>query len=910
MKWTFPGRARGHARNRGVHECEKQQPVLMTRRIAILSHSNSQYGACLQEILSAAHIQVDRFNVLPTNLSDYSHYIFDSVHPAKNDIEAIHRTHASTILLLSRNPLVEDIEQFTYTSHVSNGPAISSLYDSIWLTDNYKEYHKYVETIYKREITLIPFLWKPSVTYSSPPYTHQANTGTDILVNDENASFNSGIWKQLLICEQLYLKHPAVINTVYAYNVPYSNKTAVGMIKSLTLYKQGHLALYGNVSIYDSLKPYRDSSIPKNVLYLSNQIVEDIHNDTLLAVLHAGIPIVHSSHTLREHTIGMYYDSNDIHAAVALMSGYNAAPTLDPQAQSHREAFLNQYSPRNTALLDRILHVAHLHDSPKGASSGIQMVVITANEERKRILTQQFQELAIPFPIVYFDASTPSNSASYLPEAISTYTARSLCCTRSHARAIEYAGLPASPPFTIVVEDDVALHTRRFVPVVQELMRRWDTFIDPKVGMVSLGWIPCSHYSRYEKERSTRTLESSPESKLLSMVYVLGTQAYMIRRDIARKHTPVLIHTTYAQFEKAIYKTLKEKHIDPPHKENSLAVDFVMPRVLDQVFLFPPVAIEQKGVDSIIGHTNEARHWVPFFKDCEHLRDEYYIHRPPAPHIYLCLPYFGKFPNYFQLYLDSVSINTDILRILLLTDIDISAYTLPSNVIHIPISLDDIRIRAARYLQEEYSITVLPTDLIKIPYKLCEFRPIFPALFRDYIHTLSIRTTDYIGWGDCDVIFGKLSTCIDIDKGYDIIGSKGHFTAFRYNALCCSLYTNISDYIQILQDDTYHFSDENGLQKVLIHFIKAKQLTYFEMFASYCDILPAARFDELTLAGTRAVLSHLVFDRARETLLAHHVDGTIQVTSYAHLQKRALDVLFTAYKDRFYIKKHSFSIDL
>ena len=65
------------------------------------------------------------------------------------------------------------------------------------------------------------------------------------------------------------------------------------------------------------------------------------------------------------------------------------------------------------------------------------------------------------------------------------------------------------------------------------------------------------------------------------------------------------------------------------------------------------------------------------------------------PLIYQFLPYFGAFPNYFQLYLDSVGINTDILRIILITDIDLTQYRLPTNVLPFAMTLDEVRGRAS-----------------------------------------------------------------------------------------------------------------------------------------------------------------------------------------------------------------------
>jgi hypothetical protein len=126
------------------------------------------------------------------------------------------------------------------------------------------------------------------------------------------------------------------------------------------------------------------------------------------------------------------------------------------------------------------------------------------------------------------------------------------------------------------------------------------------------------------------------------------------------------------------------------------------------------------------------------------------------PRIYLFLLYFGQFPNYFQLYLDSVSINNDLLTIIILTDINVEQYKIPENVIIINMNIYEIRKRLALFLQNEYNENVDPNDLLTYNYKLCDIRPIYFKLFDDIITKYNIDTCDYVGWGDCDIIYGKL----------------------------------------------------------------------------------------------------------------------------------------------------------
>src|SRR5258708_3321785 len=91
---------------------------------------------------------------------------------------------------------------------------------------------------------------------------------------------------------------------------------------------------------------------------------------------------------------------------------------------------------------------------------------------------------------------------------------------------------------------------------------------------------------------------------------------------------------------------------------------------------------------------------------------------PRKPRIWLYMPYFGAFPNYFQLYLDSVGQNADCLSVFLLTDIDLAGYRVPENLIPIPMTFATLREKAARFISDEFGLDVRPDALLKQPYKL------------------------------------------------------------------------------------------------------------------------------------------------------------------------------------------------
>ncbi len=112
------------------------------------------------------------------------------------------------------------------------------------------------------------------------------------------------------------------------------------------------------------------------------------------------------------------------------------------------------------------------------------------------------------------------------------------------------------------------------------------------------------------------------------------------------------------------------------------------------------------------------------------------------------LPYFGKFNNYFQLFLNSCEKNSDF-DWLIFTN-DRSNFKYPKNVKVIYLSFDDFIDK----VQKKLGFDVDLTD----SHKLCDFKPCYGFLFDEYIIVY-----DYRGFCDCDVLIGDLKKFINHD---------------------------------------------------------------------------------------------------------------------------------------------------
>lgn len=131
----------------------------------------------------------------------------------------------------------------------------------------------------------------------------------------------------------------------------------------------------------------------------------------------------------------------------------------------------------------------------------------------------------------------------------------------------------------------------------------------------------------------------------------------------------------------------------------------------------------------------------------------------------LILPYFGKFNNYFDLFLLSFSKNQNF-DLLIFTDNLINLEY--DNIKIFNTSLSAIKAKAEKI----FGFTVS----LNTPYKLCDYKPAYGLLFEKYL-----TSYDYWGHCDCDLIFGNLDRILIpiLEQEYDKIFAAGHLTLYK-----------------------------------------------------------------------------------------------------------------------------------
>lgn len=176
--------------------------------------------------------------------------------------------------------------------------------------------------------------------------------------------------------------------------------------------------------------------------------------------------------------------------------------------------------------------------------------------------------------------------------------------------------------------------------------------------------------------------------------------------------------------------------------------------------------------------------------------------------IILIIIYFGKLPNYFELWLKSVEKNQTV-DFLLITD-DQRNYQYPNNV--------TVIYKTFKEIQKSIKEKIAQNARIKEPYKLCDYRPLYKVLFEE-----EIKNYDFYGWCDLDIIFGDIRKFItnEIVEKYYKIYTRGHLTLFKNceenNKLikCEKKSSNYYTYKEAISTNyACHFDEWGGISRI------------------------------------------------------------------------------------------------
>lgn len=174
--------------------------------------------------------------------------------------------------------------------------------------------------------------------------------------------------------------------------------------------------------------------------------------------------------------------------------------------------------------------------------------------------------------------------------------------------------------------------------------------------------------------------------------------------------------------------------------------------------------------------------------------------------IILILPYFGKWPVWFEAHLISIAKNPSV-NWLMVTDCSIPE-KYPTNITFVKTSLAELNIHVNQIVEANVPLT---------PRKFCDLKPAYGDIFKQYI-------TEYDFWGFCDmdIIWGDIRKFItdDILNNYDIISSRkeaisGHFNLFKNTAKLNTFYKQIPGYRNFFEEPKFMWFDEVKLTEFI-----------------------------------------------------------------------------------------------
>lgn len=259
----------------------------------------------------------------------------------------------------------------------------------------------------------------------------------------------------------------------------------------------------------------------------------------------------------------------------------------------------------------------------------------------------------------------------------------------------------------------------------------------------------------------------------------------------------------------------------------------------------------------------------------------------------LILPYFGKFNNYFNLWMNSCKYNEDI-DWLIITDNIISDK--PNNIKVINKSFDEF----VKFVQSKFDFKI---NLNK-PYKLCDYKPYYGYIFSKYID-------DYDFWGycDCDLIFGKISDFLDesLFEQNDKLLRRGHLSFVKNKKEINNNFFNYDTYKMVLKSPVIYGYDESiyGYHNGFAGELMESNYKFYEDDSNIADIdFRNFSFDIISSEDKNCIFS---FEDGK---IYKHIFSENKFLKeevmYVHFQKRKMINNLEKEKDRFIMIPNEF----
>ncbi|MBQ7410037.1 MAG: hypothetical protein IJW20_01480 [Clostridia bacterium] len=256
--------------------------------------------------------------------------------------------------------------------------------------------------------------------------------------------------------------------------------------------------------------------------------------------------------------------------------------------------------------------------------------------------------------------------------------------------------------------------------------------------------------------------------------------------------------------------------------------------------------------------------------------------------------YFGKFPNYFDLWIESALKNPDF-DFLIFTDNVINKKY--DNIKFINIKFEELK----EIFQNVFEFKIcLPNA-----YKLCDYKAVFGLALQDYIK-------DYEFWGyvDIDLILGNLSNYItkEVLNNSDKINKYGHFQIYRNNMRMNTLFridnhSTLYNYKRVFKIKLCcHFDEDHGVSTIAENEsdIRAQNIN------EYFDV----DYTKFAFKNVNGENRNSIFKYENGKLIELFIDENNKISEkevmYVHLQKRSMEMEISNTYTSFYIVPNKF----
>lgn len=248
--------------------------------------------------------------------------------------------------------------------------------------------------------------------------------------------------------------------------------------------------------------------------------------------------------------------------------------------------------------------------------------------------------------------------------------------------------------------------------------------------------------------------------------------------------------------------------------------------------------------------------------------------------IALIVPYFGKLPRYFPLFMNSVKGKS--FDVLFFTDIE-APKGLPENMIWHLTTFNELKVLFASKLDMEIGLSK--------PYKLCDYRPAFGHLFDSFL-------TPYQFWGsiDIDTVVGGFDEFITDERlaQLDVYSGvreylSGSLSFFRNNEYCNTLFRKSKDWVKVFTTEKYWGFDECGAH---IHHQLQSGASFSELKTDVQSITEII-FSEMK-RGLRATFTDEILEAKGFNVVAIETDGI------KYLNRKYILLHFIYFKTRIY----------